>query len=312
AVGVGAMVAMVAAGQGAEHAAVEKIQSMGSNLVVLSAGQVKVVAGRARQVGNTTTLTLEDAQALAEECSAVARAAPLQSRKLPLKFEDLSASSSVSGTTGAFLEVRNFQLAAGRFFDEEEARASMRVAVVGQTVVKNLFGERPPVGETLRINRVPFLVVGVLAPKGLDANGGDQDDQVLIPIRTALRRVFNLDHVNEVYLQVQPGGAERAISQARELLRERHRLRAGSADDFSLQNQADVVAAERDAAQSFTLLLGAVSAVALLIGGVGVLAVMLIAVRERVREIGLRRAIGASRREIALQFTGEALAIGLA
>jgi putative ABC transport system permease protein len=312
AVGVAAMVAMVAVGQGAERSVVEKIQAMGSELVVVSAGQVKLVAGRERQVGNVTTLRVEDLRAVQEGCPSVARAVAVQSRKLPLKWGELAASTTVVGTGADFLAVRNYSVAQGRSFDEDEERAGLRVAVLGPTVSRNLFGERSPLGETLRVNNVPFQVVGLLAPKGLDGNGADQDDQILVPLRTALRRLFNLDHVNNLYVQARPGRAAAVVGELTAILRERHRLKEGKPDDFTVQNQADVLAAEAGAAQSFTLLLVAVAAVALLIGGVGVLAVMLISVRERVREIGLRRAIGASRREVQLQFIGEAVAIGLA
>jgi putative ABC transport system permease protein len=203
-------------------------------------------------------------------------------------------------------------VAEGRTFDEEEARAALRVALLGPTVARNVFGAASPVGATLRVNGVPFEIVGLLAAKGLDASGSDQDDVVVIPIRAALRRLFNVDHLSNVYVQARPGRAAQAALEIAALLRDRHRTTSGRGDDFTVQNQADVLAAERGAAEGFTLLLGAVSGVALVIGGVGVLAVMLIAVRERVREVGLRRAVGATRRDVLLLFAGEALWIGIA
>lgn len=311
AVGVSAMIAMVGVGRGAERAVSDRIRAMGSELVVVSAGQVKVVAGRARQVGNVTTLTLEDAAALGREGRAVRRVAPVQTRKLTVKSADLSTSTTVLGASAEVLEVRNLGIAQGRGFDDEEARVALRVAVLGPTVVRNVFEGRAPLGATLRVNGVPFEVVGVLAPKGLDASGNDQDDVVLVPIRTALRRLFNVDHLSNVYVQAQPGQASAAASEAEAILHARHRTKPGTSDDFTVQNQADVLATERAAAEGFTLVLVAVSSVALLIGGVGVLAVMLIAVRERVREVGLRRAVGATRTDVLLQFVVEALVIGV-
>lgn len=312
AVGVAAMVAMVGVGEGAERAVVERIRAMGSDLVVVSAGQVKVVAGRARQLGNVTTLTLEDAAALARDCPSALAVSPVQSRKLLVRGGDVSTNTTVLGGSAELLAVRNMAVAAGRAFDEEEARAALRVALLGPTVARNVFGERAPVGATVRVNGVPFEVIGVLAPKGLDASGNDQDDVVVIPIRTALRRLFNLDHLSNVYVQARPGRAADAAREAAAVLRDRHRVRPGRAEDFTVQNQADALAAEQGAAEGFTFLLAAMSAVALVIGGVGVLAVMLIAVRERVREVGLRRAVGATRRDVLLLFAGEALWIGVA
>ncbi len=312
AVGVAAMIAMVAVGEGAERSVVARIRAMGSELVVVSAGQVKVIAGRARQVGNVTTLTLEDAEAIARDCPSVAAAAPVQSRKLRIRAGDLSAQTTVLGGGAGILRIRNVEVAEGRTFGEEEARAALRVALVGPTVARAVLGAGSPLGATLRLDGVPFEVVGVLAPKGLDASGNDQDDVVIVPIRTALRRLFNLDHLSSVYVQARRGRAAEAAREIEALLGERHRARPGGAADFTVQNQADALAAEQGAAEGFTVLLGAVSAVALLIGGVGVLAVMLIAVRERVREVGLRRAVGATRRDVLLLFAGEALWIGLA
>jgi len=200
---------------------------------------------------------------------------------------------------------------AGRGFEEEELRGALRVAVLGPSGVRNVFGDAAPLGESIRINRVPFEVIGVLEARGVDSLGQDQDDVVLVPISTGLRRLFNLDHVNNIYLQASPGQTAEAIVEARELLRQRHRIRSGKEDDFTLQDQTQALAAELEAAKSFTDLIAAVSAVALLIGGVGILAVMLIAIRERTREIGLRRAVGATARDVLVQFVLEALFISI-
>lgn len=311
AVGVACFVAMVAIGEGAEHEVLAKIRDMGTDLVIVTAGEVKTIAGRPRQIGNVTTLLPGDADAIAEECPAVQLAAPTQGTKLLLRHGDVAVPTTVLGSTAALLEVRGLALAQGRFFLDDEVRTAQRIVVLGATVAQGLFGSRSALGESVRVGGVPFEVVGVLTAKGTDASGQDQDDLAIVPLRTALRRLFNLDHINNIYVQARPGQAAVALEEMQGLLRERHR-RAGKADDFTLLNQVDVLNAEKDSADAFTVLLAAVSAVALVIGGVGVLSVMLIAVRERVREVGLRRAVGATRRDILLQFLVEALAIGAA
>jgi putative ABC transport system permease protein len=310
-VGVAVLVAMVSVGQGAEQAVLQHFRSMGTDLVVATAGKVVVVAGRARQTGNVTTLTVQDAQALGEGLENVRLAAPVQSLKLPVKWRELSTQTTVVGTTPDYLAAKNARVETGRGFEEEELRGALRVAVLGPSVVGNLFGDSPPVGESIRINKIPFEVVGVLEARGLDAVGQDQDDVVLVPVSTGLRRLFNLDHVNSIYLPAAPGRTVAAMAEAREVLRQRHRIRPGREDDFTLQDQTQALSAELEAARSFTGLIAAVSAVALLIGGVGILAVMLIAIRERTREIGLRRAVGATARDVLAQFVLEALVISL-
>jgi putative ABC transport system permease protein len=310
-VGVAVLVAMVAIGQGAERAVLKSLRSMGTDLVVVSAGKVVVVAGRPRQTGNVTTLTAEDAEALGEGLPHVRLAAPVQSQKLPVKWRDLSTQTSIVGTTPAYLAAKNARVQSGRGFEEEELRGALRVAVLGPSVVTNVFGDASPIGETVRVNKIPFEVIGVLEARGLDTVGQDQDDLVLVPISTALRRLFNLDHVNNVFVQAAPAETAQAMDEVREVLRQRHRIRPGKEDDFTLQDQAQALAAELETARSFTGLVAAVSAVALLIGGVGILAVMLIATRERIREIGLRRAVGATSRDVLVQFILEALFISI-
>jgi len=304
-IGVCSVIVMVAIGDGAQRQVLSKIQAMGTDLVVVTAGQVRIVAGRPRQTGNVTSLTLKDAKAIAEEARAIRNLAPAQSRKMLVKHDLLATTTSITATTEAVVPVRALAIAQGRFFTEEEERARQRVAVIGRTVAQNLFAGGRAVGEEIRIGKVAFQVIGVLAEKGSDLAGGDQDDVIYIPLATGLRRLFNLTYINNIFVQAADGERiEAARAEIREILRERHRLR-DKADDFTIESQAELLAAERETSQAFTNLLGAVAGISLLVGGVGILAVMLISIKERTREIGLRRAVGASRKEILLQFLVE-------
>ena len=312
-IGVSAVIIMVAIGDGAQQEVLSKIDAMGTDLLIVNAGQVQKSAGRQQIRGTVTTLTVEDAEALVKECSAVKSAAPVQSRKIQVKYDNLSTNTTVVGTTPEFQTVRNFWAAEGTFFSGEENLASRRVAVLGATVVSNLFAGHNPVGETIRIGKVPFEVVGVMQSKGTDLNGTDQDDQIFIPIRTALRRVFNLTYINTINIQaVTTGKMSQAVAQITGLLRERHRLnRRNAPDDFTIQNQTDVLEAQRETTDTFTLLISSIAGISLLVGGIGILAIMLIAIRERTNEVGLRMAVGASRKDIMTQFVIEASMLGV-
>jgi len=312
-IGVSAVIIIVAIGNGAQKEVIERIEAMGTNLLIVNAGQVQKSAGRQEIRGTVTTLTVEDAEAIAQDCSAVKFAAPLQSKKLQVKYENSSSNTTVVGTTPDFQEVRNFNVASGAFFTDEENTASRRIAVLGKTVVDNLFYGHDPIGETIRIGKVPFEVIGVMESKGTDLSGSDQDDQIFIPIRTALRRVFNLAYINAINIQaVDSKAMDHAMMQVAGLLRERHRLdRRALPDDFTIQSQTDILEAERETTDTFTLLIGSIAGISLLVGGIGILAIMLIAIRERTNEIGLRMAVGASRKDIMTQFIMEASILGV-
>ena len=312
-IGVSAVVLMVAVGRGAQREVLSRIEAMGTNLLIVNAGQVLRSAGRSEIRGTATTLTLEDAEAILRECPSVRAAAPVQSRKTQVKFGNLSTNTTILGTTPDYPAIRGFQVERGTFFTDEENRAGRRVAVLGRTVVLNLFEGDDPIGETVRVGRVAFEVIGVMGPKGVDLNAVDQDDQIFIPIRTALRRVFNQSHIGSVHIEAKSRDRMAAAEdEVRALLRERHRLvRLGKPDDFTIQNQSDLIAAERETTETFTMLTGSIAAVSLLVGGIGILAIMLMAVRERTNEIGLRMAVGASRKDILVQFLIEAAALGL-
>ena len=306
-VGIGAVVLMVSAGRGAEERILDRIRGMGTNLIVVNAGQTRIVAGRQRQFATVTTLEPDDAEAIVKECPSVALAAPAISKKLSARWESENTNTNVLAMTAEGFRVRAVTIAVGRSFTPEEDRARRRVAILGPTVVVNLFGRTDPLGLSFRIGRVPFQVIGVTAAKGLDANGADQDDVIIVPLGTGMRRLVNVTHVDTIYVQA-PSAAvlDTAEREIRTLLRRRHRLR-DKADDFTIQNQATLLATERQIARSTTLLIGSVAGISLLVGGVGILAVMLISVRERTREIGLRRAVGAVRRDIRNQFLIESM-----
>jgi len=311
-IGVCAVIIMVAVGRGTEEKIISQITKMGSNLLLVNSGQVKIIAGRARQVKEVTTLELKDADSILNEAESVKNVAPAQTKKLQVKFENLSTKTSIVGTTLDITDVQNYTLAQGRFFDDDEDKGLRRVAVMGQTVVENIFERQDPIGKIIRIGKVPFEVIGVLSSKGLDVNGMDQDDQIFIPVRTALRRLFNLTYINAIYIKVKDSSLmDRAEKEINAILREKHHLREGKADDFTIQNQATVLETQRESSKAFTLLIGSIAAISLIVGGIGILVVMLISIKERTKEIGIRRAVGAKRRDILLQFFSEALILSI-
>lgn len=312
-VGIATVSVMTAVGRGSEHKVMAGIRSMGTNLISISAGKVMLIAGRERQGAVVTTLTPQDAIAIQSGAAdLVSMVAPAQSKRLPVKFEEIGLKTNVVGTTPEFLTIRNLHLEAGEMFTEQDDRAARRVAVIGQTMERDLFGNANALGQTIRIGKVPFEVIGILAPAGVDINGADQDDQILVPLRTAMRRVFNVTYISNIYVQVR---SEQQMDQCayrlNETLRARHRLRTGKPDDFTIQNQAELLKAQQETQNTFTTLTVGVASLSLAVGGVGILAVMLMSVRERVKEIGLRRALGARRGDILFQFLIEAVMLSI-
>lgn len=307
-IGVSAVIVMVAVGNGAQKEIVSQIESMGTDLIIINAGQVQRSAGRQQISGTVTTLTLRDAELMVENCPAVRYAVPFQTKKMQVKWGNLSTNTTITGTTPDYQRVRNFHVEEGDFFTEEDDKASVRNAVLGRTVVNNLFGNSDPVGEKILIGRITFNVIGVMESKGVDLNGVDQDDQIFIPLQTALRRVFNLSYINTI--NVQPYSSEKmdeAVVQISEFLRERHRLnRLNKPDDFTVQTQVELLETQKETTDTFTSLIVGIAGISLLVGGIGILAIMLMAIRERVNEIGLRMAVGASKKDILLQFVSEA------
>lgn len=306
-VGVSAVIIMVAIGNGARQEIVSKIEAMGTNLIIVNAGDVRTFAGRRQIRGKVTTLTVQDADAIRRQISEVVAVVPTQTKKMQVKFGNYSTNTTVVGATANFPTVRNFQVASGWFFTERDNRVSQRVAVLGQGVVENLFVNHEPLGTIIRIGKVPFEVIGVMESKGVDMYGTDQDDQIIIPVNSALRRVFNQDHLEGIYLQIdRQENMASALAQVKQLLRSRHRLDSGEKpDDFTIQSQTDLIEAQEETSDTFTTLTASIAGISLIVGGIGILAVMLLSIRERRREIGLRMAVGARRQDIRLQFLFE-------
>ena len=233
-------------------------------------------------------------------------------KKLLVKFENVSYSTRVAGNLPLIQKVRNISVESGTFFDEDDNKLMASVAVVGPTVAQTLFAGRDPVGQSIRIGKVLFKVIGVTVPKGA-VSGEDEDDQILVPLRTAVNKLMNVTYLSNIF--VEAAGFESihtAEAEIRSLLRERHRLREGKEDDFTIQNQADVIEAQSSVARTFSLLVASIAIISLIIGGVGILGVMLLSIRERVSEIGIRRAVGARRRDILVQFLVESSFLGVA
>jgi putative ABC transport system permease protein len=301
-VGVAAVVVTSAIGTGAQREIARRIESTGSNLLVVRPAQVKRLVARKTVRGVVTSLVLDDYDAIAK-LTPVAAAAPGAEGNLRVKAGSAAMTTKVLGTSSAFPDVRRFRLRAGRFFDADDDRRASRVAVLGARVSETLFPGENPVGQEMRIRGVPFEVIGVLQAKGAIGDAGDEDDQVLVPIGTALRRVFNSTWLTTVFVSVADvAEMPKAEAEIGTLLRARHR----KPDDFEVQNLTRFLAIQKETADSLTLLTTGLAALALLVGGTGILALMLLSVKERTGEIGLRRAVGATPRDILVQFLFEA------
>ena len=262
--------------------------------------------------GGTTTLTYDDAQAIAREVSGVSFVAPQVQRQYQAVFGGNNWITSMQGITPEFMTVRNFELSDGSFITLQQLEARERVAVLGKTVVDNLFGGISPVGQTIRINKSTFRVIGVLTTKGQSAGGQDQDDMILVPLKTAQERMMGINYVQSISVQADSAESiDQVLIDITSLLKTRHRIQAGEADDFSVRNLTALMATATETTDTITLLLGNTAAISLLVGGIGIMNIMLVSVTERTREIGVRKALGATFSNILLQFLIEAIVIGV-
>ena len=311
-IGVAAVIAMIALGRGAQRAVNERIAALGTTLLTVMPGQA-VGAGGVRQT-DQQRMTTDDARALEARSTQITAVQPEMSRQLQVQYLNKNANTNIVGVTANYPVVRRFELSAGRMFTDGEDRARERVAVLGPTVLENLGFDNPEalIGEQIRIRGIQFTVIGVLKSKGQGGGFFNPDDQILIPIETGQFRVFGSDRLRSI--SVLASSEEKipdAMADVQKILRRAHRLRTDKPDDFVIRNQSDFLATFAETTQVFTSLLAGIAAVSLLVGGIGIMNIMLVSVTERTREIGIRKALGASKANILLQFLIEAVVLCL-
>ena len=310
-IGIASVIVMVAIGKGSQQEVLDVIAGMGENMVTITAGEMKRRGGRLRLSGNVTTLSPRDAERIASEIEEVELVAPFEEKRMNAKFDNNAAETTITGSTLDFQFIRGYRIENGEMFSEQDLKTGNRVAIIGKTAIKNLFGEDDPIGQVVKVHFIPFKIIGVFEAKGVDTNGLDQDDLIFIPLPTLMNRIVNQTHVSRIFVKISSReNIEKASEKIRELLRESHKLTDDREDDFTLVSQLDLEDMKRETSELFTKLIVGVAAISLLVGGIGILAVMLISVKERTKEIGIRRAVGASRSNIIRQFLYESLIIG--
>jgi putative ABC transport system permease protein len=310
-IGVAAVIATLAIGQGARAAVQAQIRALGANTLTVLPGTI-TASGARSGMGSTTTLTPDDAVAIKAECPAVEAVAPGVRTVAQVVFGNANWSTQVQGTTPDFTFVRQWPVQSGVFITDSDVRGAAKVCVLGQNVALQLFGDADPVGQIVRIKDIPFRVVGVLAMKGGQGFGGNQDDIVVVPITTAQRKILAITHVHSISVSaVSEKAVPEASNQITDLLRQRHRIRADADADFFIFTQQEIANSAEATSKVMTLLLASVAAVSLLVGGIGIMNIMLVSVTERTREIGLRMAVGARSRDILAQFLVEAMTLSL-
>jgi putative ABC transport system permease protein len=303
-IGVGAVIAMLAIGAGTQASVMNRISAMGTNLLVVRPGQ-RGTGGV--MSGTQQNLTLDDAAALLTQVKGIRAVAPLVSGSGQLKYFGKNARATVQGTSITYMPIRAFEVDQGEMFTEQDVERMARVALIGPVTAENLFGAGDPVGQTVKVNGINFRIVGLLKSKG-DQGYFNPDDQLIIPYTTAMKQLFGLDYLREIDVQAnEDADLTKLQADVLALFRKRHRIQPGMPDDVNIRNQADLLETANEVSKKFTVLLGAIAGISLLVGGIGIMNIMLVTVTERTREIGIRKAIGAKDRDILRQFLIEAL-----
>ncbi|MBN2566260.1 MAG: ABC transporter permease [Candidatus Eisenbacteria bacterium] len=310
-IGVGSVIVMVGLGAGAQADVQAQIQSLGANMIMVfpAWGSFRGVSQGAEA---RPRLTLEDADKIREEATLLTGLSPVVRSGGQVIGGVGNWNTSVEGVTPDYLKIRNWKLASGEFFTDRDVRAKSKVAVLGKTVVDNLFPNSDPVGEKIRIRNTPFKVIGVLQSRGESAFGQDQDDMILAPSRTVLSRLSGEDHIDRIYASVaRPEDTDAAIAEITSILRAAHKLEPQEEDDFRVRNQAELMETATETQRVMTMFLGGVAAVSLIVGGIGIMNIMLVSVTERTREIGIRLAVGARSSDVMTQFLTESVMLSL-
>ncbi|MBL12219.1 MAG: multidrug ABC transporter substrate-binding protein [Rhodospirillaceae bacterium] len=315
-IGVAAVIIMIAVGAGAQSQVDNLIKSLGSNLVLVLPGTTTSGGARGAR-GSRPTLTEDDAIAIQNEIDTAQVAAPVVRGSGQLIYGNQNWSTVIYGVTPEFKEAKEWKMKDGRWFSRDEVRSAAKVALVGKTIIENVFEGVDPVGEIIRVKRIPFTIIGTLAPKGETPMGTDQDDTVIVPLSTAKKRLLGGRRlsgklVRTIWVKSYTAeGVDESVRAMTELLRQRHRIQPGQPDDFYVRNLSQILQARADSSRVMTLLLAAVASVSLIVGGIGIMNIMLVSVTERTREIGLRMAVGAKGIDILLQFLIEAVTLSL-
>ena len=305
-IGVASVISMISIGEGAQQQTLQTIAKFGTNIISIKPGQKKT---RHVSSGKVTTLILEDAWSIEENINLITGVAPQVYQSAQLKYGNKNTNSTVRGTSPDYPLLSNFEIQKGRFFNKEEMKGSKRICVLGSTTTKNLFEKKDPIGQFIKVDGDNFLVIGVTEPKGA-LSWWDPDDQIFVPITTAQKRLFGKSYIQSIDVQAKNISDLEIIKEdIVKLLRRRHDIREGKEDDFYVSNSSQWLNSWGDAAKTFTYLLGGIAAISLMVGGIGIMNIMLVSVTERTREIGIRKAIGAKKREIMEQFLIESILI---
>ena len=310
-IGVGAVISMISVGEGAKRGVEDRFNSMGTNLLFVSSGS-RSRGGVRTGSGGFINLKPEDAVAIEAQCDAVKYTSPSLNARAQVIYSNKNWNTSIQGTGARYPEIRNWEVETGTFYDETQVKAGAKVCVLGSEVKKNLFEDEEAIGKIIRVNKIPFRVLGVFKSKGESGGFFNRDDMIAVPYTTAMSRLTGQDHIHSIDVSaVSAVRTQEAQRQIEELLRIRHKIAPGAEDDFQVRNMSEIAEGAAQATQIMTILLGSIASISLLVGGIGIMNIMLVSVTERIREIGIRMAVGARGKDILLQFLTEAVVLSV-